>query len=251
MKTDVREGGHILSIGRMCHPFRAGGHVPQLPLEQLKALHFVDLNGKDLARAKEETIKLHKSVGYDGIVITNHFNMENLEVFQGTYHEQVSQWLEGYHLAYEAGQKNGLKVFFGLEVRLTVNDNDYLIYGLTPDFLLHHECLCLLSLEELSKLCHQEKALLIQAHPFRKGCTPADVRYLDGIEKLNRNPRHDNHNEQANALTIAYPELIGTAGSDFHQNEDLNGAPVYFETAIDTEEQLVEALKNRKILLRH
>lgn len=94
METDVREGGHILSIGKMedileinhrlipykekgqfisfeklmelfkayyvivgcAHPFRAGGHVPKLPLEQLKNLDFVDLNGKDLARAKEETI---------------------------------------------------------------------------------------------------------------------------------------------------------------------------------------------------
>lgn len=32
------------------HPFREGGHIPQLPEEQLKRLHFLDLNGKDVAQ---------------------------------------------------------------------------------------------------------------------------------------------------------------------------------------------------------
>ena len=81
METDVAEGGHILSIGPLeailelnrrlekhkekgsflpfeglmdlfgdypvvvgCgHPFRAGGHVPELPQEQLRRLRFLDL----------------------------------------------------------------------------------------------------------------------------------------------------------------------------------------------------------------
>lgn len=87
METDVAEGGHILSIGTpetilelnvrlenckekgrflsfehlldlfegysvitgAAHPYREGGHVPELPLEQLKRLQFLDLNGKDVA----------------------------------------------------------------------------------------------------------------------------------------------------------------------------------------------------------
>ena len=91
METDVAEGGHILSIGKpeeilelnarlepykekgkflpfeklmdlfdeysvivgAAHPYREGGHVPELPLEQLKRLDFLDLNGKDVAINRE------------------------------------------------------------------------------------------------------------------------------------------------------------------------------------------------------
>lgn len=93
METDVAEGGHILCIGPMeailelnqrlephktkgnflpfaqlmdlfaqypvrvgcAHPFREGGHVPELPTDQLAQLDFVDLNGKDLAMDAQRT----------------------------------------------------------------------------------------------------------------------------------------------------------------------------------------------------
>lgn len=88
METDIAEGGHILSIGTPeiilelnarlesykekgnflpfeklmdlfeeypvivggAHPYREGGHIPELSVEQLKRLHFLDLNGKDVAQ---------------------------------------------------------------------------------------------------------------------------------------------------------------------------------------------------------
>lgn len=91
METDIAEGGHILSIGApenilalnarlepykekgkflpfkklmdlfeeypvivgAAHPYREGGHIPELPFEQLKRLHFLDLNGKDIALNRE------------------------------------------------------------------------------------------------------------------------------------------------------------------------------------------------------
>ena len=96
METDVAEGGHILSIGPLevilelnrrlephkekkkflpfaqlmdlfeeypvlvgCgHPYRAPGHVPELPEEQLCRLDFLDLNGKDLALDRARTEEL-------------------------------------------------------------------------------------------------------------------------------------------------------------------------------------------------
>ena len=101
METDVAEGGHILSIGPLeailelnsrlephkekgnflpfeslmnlfdqypvlvgCgHPYRAPGHVPELPLEQLQRLSFLDLNGKDLAQDRERTETLTRKLG--------------------------------------------------------------------------------------------------------------------------------------------------------------------------------------------
>lgn len=101
METDVAEGGHILSVGPLeailelnrrlephkekgnflpfaqlmdlfeeypvvvgCgHPFRAPGHVPELPEEQLRRLKFLDLNGKDLALDRERTERLTYALG--------------------------------------------------------------------------------------------------------------------------------------------------------------------------------------------
>lgn len=91
METDIAEGGHILSIGTpeailelnkrlepnkergkflpfeklmdlfdeypvivgAAHPYREGGHVPELSDRQLSRLHFLDLNGKDVAQNSE------------------------------------------------------------------------------------------------------------------------------------------------------------------------------------------------------
>lgn len=101
METDVAEGGHILSIGPLeailelnrrlepykkkgqflpfaqlmdlfeeypvlvgCgHPYRAPGHVPEQPEEQLRRLGFLDLNGKDLALDRARTEKLTYALG--------------------------------------------------------------------------------------------------------------------------------------------------------------------------------------------
>ena len=101
METDVAEGGHILSIGPLeaivelnrrlephkekgsflpfsqlmdlfeaypvlvgCgHPYRALGHVPQMPQEQLERLQFLDLNGKDLALDRARTEELTYALG--------------------------------------------------------------------------------------------------------------------------------------------------------------------------------------------
>ena len=46
--TPNKEPGHFL-------PFRAGGHIPDLPAEDLMHLDFLDLNGKDLALDRERT----------------------------------------------------------------------------------------------------------------------------------------------------------------------------------------------------
>ena len=101
METDIAEGGHILCMGvpeeilelnkrlephkekdtflpfeklrdlfdeyhvivGAGHPFREGGHIPQLPLEQLRRLDFLDLNGKDIAADRAATEKKTGELG--------------------------------------------------------------------------------------------------------------------------------------------------------------------------------------------
>ncbi len=101
METDIAEGGHILSIGTPeeilelnCrlepykekeaflpfeklrdlfdkyqvivgagHPFREGGHIPELPRRQLERFDFIDLNGKDVAENRKRTEQLTYELG--------------------------------------------------------------------------------------------------------------------------------------------------------------------------------------------
>lgn len=44
-------------------PTGAPGHVPELPLDQLKRLNFLDLNGKDMALDRERTQRLTYDLG--------------------------------------------------------------------------------------------------------------------------------------------------------------------------------------------
>ena len=94
MEVDIAEGGHTLVIGTIesmlemnrrlepwkekghflpfadwarmteeypvffgaAHPYRSGGHIPELPVEMLEKFMFLDLNGKDLALDYEGTV---------------------------------------------------------------------------------------------------------------------------------------------------------------------------------------------------
>ena len=58
-----RAGGCDAVLVGCGHPFRAGGHVPELPQEQLRRLKFLDLNGKDLALDRDRTERLTYALG--------------------------------------------------------------------------------------------------------------------------------------------------------------------------------------------
>ena len=45
------------------HPYRAGGHIPELPARQLERLHFLDMNGKDIAEDRLRTEQLTRALG--------------------------------------------------------------------------------------------------------------------------------------------------------------------------------------------
>ena len=93
-------------------------------------------------------------------------------------------------------------------------------------------------------------ALLVQAHPFRKKCTPAPAEYLDGIEVLNLNPRHDSHND----LALAYAKehhLIMTAGSDCHRPGDQGTTGILSDTLPEDSFGLADLLRSGNYTIIH
>lgn len=194
----------------------------------------------------KELVRLHKEAGYDAVVVTDHYNEENVEQFTGTAEEKITQWLQGYESMKAEGEKAGLRVFFGIEARLPDCDNDYLLFGASPSFLYENPELHHMTLPDFYELCEKEGVLIIQAHPFRPGCHLADLSYLHGIEVCNGNPRHNSHNDLAQEIAAEHPELICTAGSDFHQVMDIDRCPVYMEDA-GSEKELAEQLKKKNV----
>jgi len=108
------------------------------------------------------------------------------------------------------------------------------------------EALFTMGLHEFIKLSRAAGALLIQAHPFRVMCDPADPADLDGIEVRNMHPGHNSRNHLAQALADEHPHLLQTGGSDCHQESHLGRGGILSDTLPKDEAELVALLKSGK-----
>lgn len=193
-------------------------------------IHFHTKETSGCARVPAaEGVKLYHQEGYSGIVVTDHFADYGQDARQRMdWNTFVDRFMAGYLAAKEAGNACGMAVYLGMELRFTENANDYLVFGVTEAFLRSHEWLCEETPETFFQIAEENGLTIVQAHPFRSWCEPADPRYLHGAEIINRNPRHDSHNDLAKQWAEEN-HLFPTAGSDFHEYEDLALAGIDFD----------------------
>ena len=139
--------------------------------------------------AARDVVHLYKEKGYQGLIITDHYNREFFDHFPNeTWKEKVDHYLEGSRQAKAEGAKIGMDIFLGIEFRSVEHINDFLIFGLTEQFLYEREELFRLSIEEASEIFKKAGALVIQAHPMRTGVNVlADPACIEGIEVYNGN----------------------------------------------------------------
>lgn len=196
--------------------------------------------------AAGEGVRAYKEKGYDGLVVTDHyFNgyFEEILPPDMPWPEKMDHWLQGYRCAKAAGDACGLTVLLGMELRFSSCNNDYLVYGITEEFLMTHPQLYKMEPGTFSALAKEQGFWWAQAHPFRSWVTPwEEPRMLDGAEVYNGNPCQESHNDQALAWAKENG-LPGIAGSDFHGWEALARAGVRFEAEIDSQAALLKALK--------
>lgn len=170
-----------------------------------------------------ELIKGYKEADYHGIVVTDHFNrttFEYLNIDPAAPGDKVGPFLEGYRRMREEGEKAGIRIYKGAELRFDESENDYLLYGWPDDLLSDPEAIFRMGIAAFAPLARAAGALIVQAHPYRGKCTPAIACYLDGIETRNMNFRHDSRNDRALEYARLY-DLIETSGSDCHRTEDI------------------------------
>lgn len=195
----------------------------------------------------EETVRGYAEAGFDGIVITNHYNSST----QWWVYESYGIGGEDYFTAYKKhweetaalGERYGVRVFFGCELKTNTSNNDYLIYGAPDEFLRrNNEDLWKMSAGDVSRHAKEYGFLFFQAHPFRDHMQVTPPHELFGVEVKNANPRHDSRNDIATAWAQKFG-LRGISGSDCHQREDIGLGGIETNIEVKDTTDLVRVLR--------
>ena len=174
-----------------------------------------------------EMVRLYRDAGYTGIVVTDHLSEATIAYLGGdSWAQMADRFLSGFREAREEGLKVDFDVLWGAEISFTGGRRgDFLVYGLSEQFLKDHPDLLAMGLLRFRGLLDDSATVVYQAHPFRLGSQRARPDLLDGVEVLNGNPRHNSRNNRA--LAFARRHMKGRiAGSDAHRREDIARAGI-------------------------
>ena len=164
-----------------------------------------------------ESLEFYKSLGYDGVFITNHFIQGNMTKPEGASYEEL---IEFYFSDYEAGlamsEEIGIKVFCAVEI--SYRGTDFLVFGLDKDWYLSHPEILTMQFSDELNLMRESGAFISQAHPYREAGYINHIRLfprcIDAVEVINSS-RNKFENDMAAHYADAYG-LLKTAGSDNH-----------------------------------
>ena len=190
-------------------------------------------------------------LGYDGICVTDHLHEDFVSSLncKNDWNACMDLFLAGYKRARKQGEKVGLNVMLGAEVRFPGPDgSDYLIYGIDEEFLRTNPYLFRSNPSDFFKR-YGDEILIIQAHPFRNGNEFVFPDCIHGIEIANSNPRHNNHNEKAFELSKAHPELYLLGGSDAHREGDISSGWMLFKEPVTSSREFREAVRRNDYFL--
>ncbi|MBQ9713948.1 MAG: PHP domain-containing protein [Clostridia bacterium] len=180
----------------------------------------------------EQIIEEKIRMGYGGAILTNHCQAWYYP--ESEHKAYVEEVLADFQRGKAYAETKGFRFYLGLEVSLMQpHYADWLLYGITEEFLRNTPCLYTLSQKELFELCQESGVLLIQAHPYRQ--TPGDPAYMHGVEincsdgDLDKIPLVETF--------AAEHGLLVTCGTDYHApSRTYHGGiyvPAWCETAAD------------------
>lgn len=204
-----------------------------------------DYSGREQAR-------LYKKLGYDGIIITDHFYNGNTAVSRKLSWEQwVDGFMKGYEEALKEGKEIGLSVFFGWEE--SIKGMDFLIYGLGKEWLLKNREILYMDLQTHYRKIRESGGFVVHAHPFRNRRCIADLtpvaEQADAIEIMNGGNKEDLFNYLAAEYAKQWDKPV-TGGSDAHHKRDKHGGIIVSAPFITVQDymEVVEKKKVKEIL---
>ena len=151
----------------------------------------------------------------------------------------------GFELAAEAGEKLGLKVFFGWEY--ADQGSDFLTYGLDKAWLLEMEGLLSMSITDYLNFVRREGAFVVHAHPFREDFYIPRIqlmpRQVDAVEAVNAN-RKDFENERAAEYARNYGLPVINGSDNHHAVKQKRLCGIETEAPIDDTAAFVQVLRS-------
>ncbi len=238
----------------MLFPDRRLSIDPEFPYVYETHLHTCEASacarssGADMARACKEA-------GYTGIFVTDHFVYGNTAIDRCLPWENwVNGFCKGYEHAKQEGDRIGLQVFFGWEA--CYHGTEFLIFGLSKEWLLAHPEIRDCTIEEQYRLIHQDGGMVVHCHPYREESYIPEIRlfpeYTDAVETVNathcshfsrshNNPLFD---ERAHEYAKAHNFPV-TAGSDIHRIDLLLGGTA-FQRPLSDAQDFIRAVMNRE-----
>ena len=183
----------------------------------------------------DELVNRYRARGFHAIVVTDHYHHHwffHDELEGLTWEKKVDKYLSGYRNAKQHGDRVGLNVILGMELRFTQNNNDYLVFGFDEQLLYDHSALYDYTPERFREFSKVHQLLFIQAHPFRRGTVVFDYDLLDGIEIFNGHPRYLSANPMAEFCHREQSKkrpFIATVGSDCHRAPNVGLAGIVTE----------------------
>ena len=187
------------------------------------------------------TVQKYLELGYRGVVATTHFSRP---CYVNYYNRKShSQTIDGFFEIYDDFAKvanpNGLKTFFGAEVRCLTTNTEYMLLGFDRQFLYDNIPLFCYTQEQLFSLAEEHGLLMYQTHPFRDGVVVGNPQFMHGVESFNGHYHHKNNNEIAKEFCKEH-KLIGLSGTDYHHDDQPITAGMYIPEDINDERSLAD-----------
>lgn len=189
--------------------------------------------------------RFYKSLGYRGIIVTDHFFNGNTAIPSHLPWEQrVSLFCRGFENARAEGESIGLTVFFGWEY--CYHGTEFLTYGLNKEWLLAHPESLSWGVEEYLTRVQEDGGFIIHAHPFREAPYIRKIRLFpnltDAVEAINMRNPETLYDKSAYNYAKEHG-LAMTSGSDSHDSETLPGGGILFEKDIVSIEDFISTLR--------
>ncbi len=193
----------------------------------------------------EKAVEIYKEKGYSGMVITDHYSPQTfLDRHLFCPQKEVDFYLSGYEKAL-AAVGDDFTVLLGMELRFYGNGNDYLVFGVTPEFIREHGNLMTYYPRRFHNLCQKNDMLFLQAHPFRPYIFRTNPKYLDGCEIYNKKDAKKGINEKAEKWAQDNNMKIRTGGADFHREANAeNASGIITKEKIRNNDDLVRILRS-------
>lgn len=186
----------------------------------------------------EQIIDAKIELGYDGAILTNHCQAWYYPREEHKYY--VERVIEDFRRGKAYADKKNFRFYLGLEVSLDIpHYADWLLYGVTEEFLRNSPCLYALTQKELFALCEKWGIVLVQAHPFRQ--SPCDPECMHGVEinctdgDLDKIPLVEEFAKKH--------DLLITCGTDYHFFERTYRGGIYIPEGCATAEDIATYLR--------